>query len=190
MARNKKSGHDRKRWRITFKLPIVHHQHTQRPMTLSTDEFSFTSYGYAAGVAVQRAWHQLRAVPELKGAIIRDCFITVKCLGYFTKADEGLKPLTQIEAELEKEEIGSITCPYCKADITQYPRESLAFTKHMVGECCIGMEYQEEEEEFPMSPYRTGPLQQTCPKCGKVFDFPEMCSVTQCPHCGELQEPQ
>ena len=91
MAPSKKSGHDRKRWRVTFKLPSIKHQHTQRFMELDTDEYSFTAYGYAAGVAVQRAWQQLRAVPELKGAIIRDCFITVRCLGYWTQADEGLE---------------------------------------------------------------------------------------------------
>lgn len=31
-----------------------------------------------------------------------------------------------------------ILCPWCKADITDYEEGSLADTKHMVAECCIG----------------------------------------------------
>lgn len=39
------------------------------------------------------------------------------------------------------------------------------------------------DREFPE------PLRQSCSRCGKNFKFPEMCAVTSCPHCGELQTP-
>lgn len=30
-------------------------------------------------------------------------------------------------------------CPWCQADISDYTEDSLAYTKHIVGECCIGL---------------------------------------------------
>jgi hypothetical protein len=117
-------------------------------MDLEVNEYTYEALGSSFGAAINRASLKLRKEPELKGAIIRDCFITVKCLGYYSKAQEALDKATQAALEgastepplkPEEEEIGSITCPYCKADITEYPRKSLAFTKHMVGECCIGL---------------------------------------------------
>lgn len=33
------------------------------------------------------------------------------------------------------------------------------------------------------------PLHQICVNCGEEFDFPEMCSVTECPYCGECNTP-
>jgi hypothetical protein len=38
--------------------------------------------------------------------------------------------------------------------------------------------------------YRTGPLTQSCWKCGKEFEFPEGTSVTSCPHCGADNTPR
>lgn len=31
-----------------------------------------------------------------------------------------------------------VVCPNCRSDISQYEVGGLAYTKHMVGECCIG----------------------------------------------------
>lgn len=83
------SGHARKRWKVTFRLPIVIHQHTQRPVNLGSNEFSFEVLGHDTGVALNRGYKALRELPELKGTITRDCFVSVKCLGYYSKAAEA-----------------------------------------------------------------------------------------------------
>lgn len=91
------SGHARKRWRVTFRLPILVHQHTQRPIELLSNEYSYTVLGHDTGVAANRAFKLLREEPELKGAIIRDCFITIKFMEYHTKADEAALSYSLVE---------------------------------------------------------------------------------------------
>lgn len=155
-----KSGHNKKRWRVTFKLPILTHQHTQRVIELDTSEYTYVTIADPMGAAINRAYLQLKKQPELKGAIIRECIITVKCLGY---ADPEPEPEPSTDAQptalthsysdlggfepLPSEGGDITTCPNCHQQFN-YPKGSMAYTKHMVGECCIGMAEADEPLEF------------------------------------------
>ena len=108
-----RSGHARKNWKVTFRIPSLLDGKSHKPIQLEVNEFTFEALGHDLGVAVNRALKQLRDLPEIEGASIRNAIISVEFLHHYTKQNEARDK--QIDQEIAEEKI---LCPNCQREIT------------------------------------------------------------------------